>query len=166
MSTDRGVVRDGLVTGLIAYASVALFYTVFDVLAARGFLFTVDLLGKALFEGLRDPAVLLLPIRPDLSAIFWYNGAHLVISLAIGLVVVRLLAQAERYPGQGPVVLLLLIGGFVVTVLAVGALTASIRPLLPWWSIVATNVFAVVLAGNYLLRSRPGIGRRLASSST
>jgi hypothetical protein len=46
--------REGIVVGLIAYASVAVFYSAFDLLAARGTLYTVDLLGKAVFRGLRD----------------------------------------------------------------------------------------------------------------
>jgi len=40
------------VVGLIAYAAVALFYSGFDWLAARGTLYTVDLLGKALWDRL------------------------------------------------------------------------------------------------------------------
>jgi hypothetical protein len=59
------------------------------------------------------------------------------------------------------VILAVLVAGFVVTVLAVGTLTASIRPLLPWWSIVAANAAAVALAGGYLLRRRPGVAHRL-----
>jgi hypothetical protein len=35
------------------------------------------------------------------------------------------------------------------------------RPLLPWWSIVAANAFAALLAGLYLLRRRPGLPARL-----
>ena len=47
MATMRRTIRDGLIVGLIAYASVAAFYAVFDLLAARGALYTVDLLGKS-----------------------------------------------------------------------------------------------------------------------
>ena len=35
-----------------------MFYAAFDVLAARGTLYTVNLLGMAVFKGLRDPSVL------------------------------------------------------------------------------------------------------------
>jgi len=164
MSSDRSVVRDGVTVGLIAYAAVAAFYAAFDLLAARGLLHTVDLLGKAVFRGLRDPAVLQLPIEPDMGAIFWYNGLHLVMSLLIGMVVVRLIVQAEWHPEQARVVLAILIGGFVVTVVAVGALTAPIRPLLPWWSIVVANLIAVAVAGTYLVRRRPGVTSRLLAS--
>ena len=83
MPANRAM-RQGIVVGLIAYASVAVFYSIFDFLAARGVLYTVNLLGKAVFRGLRDPGVLGVPIRLDPTAIFWYNALHFVISLAIG----------------------------------------------------------------------------------
>lgn len=153
--------RQGLVVGLIAYAAVAVFYAAFDVLAARGTLYTVDLLGKAVFRGLRDPSILQYPIEPDLGAVFLYNGLHLLLALAIGLIVTRLVDQADRHPTQGPLVLLVIVAGFGVTVYAVGALTQPMRPLLPWWSIVAANAFAALLAGLYLLRKRPGLPARL-----
>jgi hypothetical protein len=156
--------REGLVVGLTAYAAVALFYSGFDLLAARGTLYTVNLLGLAVFRGLRDPAILQLPVRLDWAAMFWYNALHLVASLAIGFIVVRLVVQAERFPPQGRAMLFVLIAGFVLTVLAVGWLTTAMRPLLPWWSIVTANAVAVLLAGLYLLRRHPGIWGRLVAA--
>ena len=153
--------REGMVVGLIAYASVAVFYSAFDLLAARGTLYTVDLLGKAVFRGLRDPGILQYPIQPDLTAIFWYNGLHLLISLAIGLIVTRLIEQAERHPAQAHLVLFTIVAGFVLTILGVGLLTSPMRPVLPWWSIVVANGLATLLAGLYLLQKRPGLWGRL-----
>jgi hypothetical protein len=157
----RGAWRDGIAVGLIAYASVAVFYSVFDFLAARGTLYTVDLLGKAVFKGLRDPGILGVPIRLDPTVIFLYNALHFVVSLAIGLIVVRLVTQAERHPSQAPLMLLAIVGGFVVTIFAVGFLSAPMRPVLPWWSIVVANALATALAGLYLLKKRPGLWKRL-----
>ncbi len=165
MSAERHAVRDGISIGLIAYASVALFYAAFDFLAARGALFTVDLLGKALFRGLRDPSVLLFPPRLDLAAIFWYNAFHLVLSLTIGMTVSLLIQRAEERPAESRGMLFLLGAGFFVTVVAVGWLTAPMRALLPWWSIVVANVAAVVLAGGWLVRRHPGLGRRMLHSA-
>jgi hypothetical protein len=45
MVAPRRTIRDGIVVGLIGYAAVAVFYSVFDQLAARPPLYTVDLLG-------------------------------------------------------------------------------------------------------------------------
>lgn len=163
MAPQNRTLREGVVVGLTAYAAVAVFYAVFDLLAARGSLYTVNLLGMAVFKGLRDPAVLQLPVPLDMSAIFSYNALHLVVSLAIGLIVVSLVAQAERQPSHAQLALLVMVAGFVVTILGVGFLSSSIRPVLPWWSIVVANSLAVFLAGLYLLRKHPGIWHRLVT---
>lgn len=162
MAPISRTIREGLIVGGMAYLAVAAFYGVFDLLAARGVLFTVDLLGKAAFQGLRDPAVLGLPILPDFAAIVQYNALHLAVSLLIGLTVAGLVDHAERHPAHARVVSLIVMSGFVVTIVAVGLLTSPIRQLVPWWSIVMANALAVVLAGSYLLRRHPGIWGRLA----
>lgn len=161
MAPKDRTIRVGLIVGLIAFASVAAFYAVFDLLAARGAMYTVDLLGKSVFQGLRDPSVLGLPIALDWGAIVSYSVLHLVISLAIGLVVTWMVSYSEEHPGRSRWVFLVLVAGFVVTVIAVALLTTEIRLLLPTWSIVLANVCAVVLAGIYLTRALPGIWGRL-----
>ncbi len=161
MATANRTLREGVVAGLIAYLAVAAFYGAFDLLAARGALYTLDLLGKAVFRGLRDPAVLQLPFQHDLAAMLSYNGLHLVISLAIGLIVTWLVAHAERRPAQAHLAGLIIVAGFVVTILVVGLLTSPMRPVLPWWSIVVANALAVLLAGSYLVQKHPGVWRRL-----
>lgn len=157
MTRSKGVLREGLVVGLIAYAAVAAFYAIFDVLAARGGLYTLNLLGRALFRGLRDPAVLQLPLQYDTSAMLSYNAVHLFVSLAIGLIVASLVAMAERRPSQALVPLAIIVGGFIVTIVAVGYLTNAVRELLPWWSIVVANSLAVLVAGWYFLERHPGL---------
>ena len=157
MSARRGVLPDGLIVGLIGYASVAVFYSVIDLFASRGLLYSVDLLGKALLFGLRDSSVLQFPVVPDARAVFLYNALHLAAALVIGLVVVSLVKQAEENPSRRGIVLLVMVAGFFVTVAVVGFLTSPLRPLLPYWSIVVANVVAVILAGAYLLRRRSGL---------
>ncbi|HEX7121037.1 MAG TPA: hypothetical protein VF178_01615 [Gemmatimonadaceae bacterium] len=161
MSSTIRPMREGLVVGLIAYVAVALFYAAFDILAARGTLYTVDLLGKAVFRGLRDPGVLFLPSQPDVVAIFWYNALHFVLALAIGLVVTSLVAYAATHPSHAWATMGVVAAGFVVTIALVGVVSTPIRPVLPWWSIVLANTLASVLAGTYLLARHPGLLGRL-----
>ena len=161
MQAANRPLREGMVVGLIGYASVAVFYCLFDLLAARGALYTVDLLGKVVFRGLRDPGVLQGPMRLDLMAIFWYNGLHLLIALAIGLTITSLAQQVEWHPSRARLIQFTIMAGFLIIMLAVGLLTTPIRPLLPWWSIVAANAIAALLAAWYLLRKRPGFWRLL-----
>ena len=161
MALASRTVRDGLIVGLIGYFSVAALYGVFDLSAARGAFYTVDLLGKSVFEGLRDPAVLGLPMQLDMTAIVQYSGLHLLISLIIGLIVTGLIEHAEQQPAHASMILFTIVGGFVVTIAAVGLLTIPMRPVLPWWSIVVANTIAVLLAGTYLLWKRPGTWQQL-----
>ena len=162
MSNPQRTLLDGITVGLIGYAAVAIFYSTFDFLAARGMLHTVNVLGQAVFRDLRDPAVLRFPMTLDRSAIVAYNALHLVLALAIGLTVMTLVAVAERNPKHRRPVRFVIIAGFAVTVVIVGLLTSGMRPLLPWWSIVVANAFATLLAGAWLVRRRPGLWERLA----
>lgn len=161
MTTGNRWVRDGVIVGLIAYAAVAVFYSAFDLLASRGTLFTVNVLGQALFRGLRDPSVLQFPMAADMTAVFWYNTVHLVLSLAIGLVVVALVEFAEREPARAGLMTGAIATGFAVTVAVVGRLTEPMRAVLPWWSIVVANTAATVCAAAYLLQQRPGLWKRM-----
>ena len=151
--------KDGIVVGLIAYASVAAFYGIFDVLASRGAFFTVDLLGKAVFRQLSDPSVLQHPIELDQTAILLYNTVHLLISLAIGLIVLRVAEEGVRRPERAMQVRVFIAAGYFVTVAAVGFLTEPMRAVMPWWTIAASNGLSTLLAGWYLLRRRPELGR-------
>ncbi|MCC7131028.1 MAG: hypothetical protein IT352_00185 [Gemmatimonadales bacterium] len=161
METRRDT-EDGVVVGVLAFAAVAAFYSLFDSLAARGPLFTVNLLGRAVFRGLRDPAVLQYPVAIDPGAIMRYNFLHLGLSLLIGLIVVRLVGQGERDITRARTMSALIVAGFVVTIGLVGWLSVPIRPLLPWWSIVVANVAAVLVGAAYLRYRRPGVlGRML-----
>ncbi|MDP2957299.1 MAG: hypothetical protein Q8N53_12820 [Longimicrobiales bacterium] len=157
MARTNRTLREGLMLGGLAYAAVAVFYAVFDFLAARGPLYTVDLLGKALFRGLRDPSVLQLPIRVDFTAIFIYNALHLVASLAIGWIIARLIERAEHGTRDAYLSLTVIVAGFVVTVVVVHGLTDSIRSLLPTWSILAANGVATLVAGGVLVWKRPEV---------
>lgn len=158
---DNRWVRDGLIAGFIAYAAVIAFYGTFDLLASRGLLFTVNLLGEGLFKGLRDPTVLQFPITVDMQAVFWYNAVHLVLSLCIGLFVLRLVEQAERTPGRAGLMTGLILTGFAITIAVVGRITEPFREVLPWWSIVVANAAASACSGYYLLMRRPGLWRRM-----
>lgn len=158
-------VQEGLVVGLIGYAAVAVFYAVFDFLAARGTLYTVNLLGLTVFRGLRDPAVLQFPMQIDPVAIGLFNGLHLVISLCIGVVVTWLVWQVEGQPAQSRLAMLVIVAGFFVTVFGIGMFSGPFQALLPWWSVVVANVLAVLIGGAYLLGRHPGILRRRTTST-
>lgn len=164
MSMTNRTVREGLVLGLIGYAVVAAFYAAFDFLAARGFLYTVNLLGSVVFRGLRDPGVLSTPVAIDFTAVALYTALHLAVSLAIGLVVAWLVSQLEGPPAQARLAMLVIVAGFFVTIFAIGMVSTPIKALLPWWSVVLANLLAVVVAGAYVAGRHPGLSRHLVLS--
>lgn len=161
MQTSRQNTRDGVIVGLIAFVSVALFYGGFDFLASRGTLYTVNLLGGALFGGMRDPAVLQLPVPVHVAGILEYSALHLAASLLIGVTVVGFVGYAERTPRHARLVTMLIAAGFVVTIALVGWLSIPLRSMLPWWSIVLANTLAVIVSAAYLSHARPGVAGRL-----
>lgn len=161
MASKNPTLRDGVAMGLIAYVGVAVFYTGFDILAVREPLYTVDLLGKIAFRGVRQVAGEGVPFQPDYAAIFLYNGLHLVLSLSVGLAVAWLVERAQRHRQDAWLCLFALVGGFAAIIVAAGVITAPVRPLLPHWSIVSANAYAGALAGLYLLWRRPGVWRAI-----
>ena len=91
MARHQSAVREGLFLGVMGYAAVAAFYTILDLLAGRDPLFTLNLLGKIVFRGARDPSILQLPLAPDTGAMVAYNFLHLGVALAVGFLVAWLI---------------------------------------------------------------------------
>jgi hypothetical protein len=149
------------VVGLIGTATVAVFYAAFDLLAARGFLFTVNLLGRVVFDGLRDASALVGPVVIEPGAVVLYSLLHLAVALSIGLVVSWLVTQLEGPPAQVRLAVLVLLSGFFVTVFGIGMASAPVRDVLPWWSVVVANLLSVLIAGVYIGRRHPGVLGRL-----
>jgi len=163
MTAKRGVVREGFLLGVIGYAAVAMFYAFLDVLAGRGATFTLNLMGQVVFRGARDSAILQLPIPADIGAMVMYNFLHLAISLIVGLFVAWLVSRVEQRPELGVPALAVLVAGYLVTVSGVRALTESVAPLVPFWSVVVANSLVALGGGAYLWWAHPAIrGRRAA----
>lgn len=159
MPTPTRWIREGYVTGLTAWAAVAVFYGGLDLFAGRGALFTVDQLGRFLLQGTAGAASAPAPI--DVIGVLAYTALHLVASLAIGMLVCRLVHEAEMEPWQAQVALLFIVAGFAGTITVVGLLSTPIRAVLPWWSIVVANTLAVLVAGSVMIRRHPGFLSRM-----
>ncbi len=161
MGGNGRVFREGVIVGLIGFSVVAVFYGVFDLLAGRGIAFTLNMLGKVSFGGLRDPSVLQLPVPIDTEAMIAYNFLHLIVALAVGLFVASLVARVEDRPRIGPPVAGILLGGYLITVVVVMLVTRNVAELLPVWTIVVVNTLAAVGGGLYLWRAHPGLWERV-----
>lgn len=148
-------VREGCTIGLLGFLSVATFYALFDLIAARGLFYTVNQIGVVLQRGPGSIGAAGNAWPIDVGAIIFYSTLHLILALGIGLLVCRLVHEAELRPMQAQVALLFMVAGFAGTIALVGVLSAPIREVLPWWTVIASNALAVLVAGAVLLRRHP-----------
>lgn len=161
MPTTSRPISYGLVVGAIAFAVVAGFYALFDLIGGRGTFYTVDHLGRALLGGLGPTTGLDGTGAVESVIVLFYNAVHLVAALVIGVVVTALVEHAHRRPDRAPTILLVIIAGFVVTIGFMGVATIGVRTVLPWWSIIGANALAVAFAGWFLMRRYPTAFSRL-----
>ena len=149
------VLSQGLVAGLIGYATVALFFVVVDVLFGRAAFYTPALIGGALFYGLRDPSELVVWAGP----VFSYNGVHLLLFLALGALAAWLARFSERAHQLWYVGLSLFL--FVLLHLqgAVLMLTERVRESLSTWQVLVAGLAAGVTMCGYLLWTHPKLRR-------
>lgn len=154
MQLDRRTIREGLLIGAVAYLAVVAFYSVFDILAARDALFTADMVGRAVFKGMRDPAVHLFPHQLDLAAVLCCGGLHLPLSMMAGLGAAAVVDWGERRSVALSRVVLVLAAGGGLLILGVGLLLGDLRPVLPWSSILVANALGLATAASLLVRRR------------
>jgi hypothetical protein len=153
------IVWEGIVAGLIGYATVAIFIGFIDVAQGRSFFFTAAMLGEAAFYGLTDPAhVVVWP-----GAVFAYNGVHLLGFLFIGMSAVWLAYLAEKGAELwyfGLVLFLLVVAHACGAVLI---LTEGLRAALPVWVVIVPTVVGLAAMTAYVLGMRPGLRAELTT---
>ena len=160
------VLREGLMLGAIGSVAVAGFYSFLDLLAGRGPVFTLNLLGQVVFRGIRDPAVLQLPVSTDADAMVSLSLLHLGVGLGVGLLVSWLVHRVEERPRLAVPVGAVLVAGYLVTISGVRAYTLDVAPLLPFWSIVVANTLVALGGAVYLWSAHPGLLGRTRDPST
>ena len=158
MRADRSeTIWQGLMTGFIGYATIALSVGLADVLQGRSFFFTVSLLGGWLFYGQYDPAkVLIWP-----GFVFAYNGLHFVVFMSFGLLAAWLTSLSDRGPlyWYGTLVVYLFV--FVHLLAAVVFMTEPMRSAISMAQILIPSLLAVVAMSAYLLWRNPQLRRRM-----
>jgi hypothetical protein len=152
-----GVVREGVVGGLLGAAAVALWFVIYDTAAAQPF-HTPALLAAFLLQGLRDPTA--LHVGPPI--ILAYSVLHVAVFIAFGILAATLLAQTEREP-------MLLLGVFVLYTAFEVAFFALVMLVdeavvraLGWWTIFVGNILATTAMLAYFLSRHRGLIHRLS----
>lgn len=147
----QDVVTNGVLTGLIGFATVALLIAVLNIDAGRSPFYTAALFGSALFYHLTDPAALVIMPGP----IFAYNATHLIVFLGLGLIVSWLVSVGERHPAALYLIFVALV--FVAAHMFL-ALLVFAQPLLGVagaWQIALGSAAAAVTMAWYVWHSHP-----------
>jgi hypothetical protein len=150
-----GVHADGVIAGIIAAATVALWFLLIDLVNGTP-LRTPSVLGTALFQG---PASLDSPMAPPVSAemVLMFTWVHGLVFVVIGVAVSRVLALAERRPSLGfGILLLFLVLEFGFTVSAM-LFTEPVLGLLTWPAILGANLLAASSMTGYFWLRRPAL---------
>jgi hypothetical protein len=150
------VVREGIVAGLFGGAVVAVWFLLYDAVRLRP-LHTPALLGAAILQGLRDPALLI----PRLDVVVGYSVFHFAAFGLFGIAVATCLYAAEREPRilLGLFILFLCFQVFFFGFLQ--ALDVHLAGALPWWNVAIGNLLASVAMVTYFFLSHRSLGARL-----
>lgn len=154
--SERAVLREGLVGGLIGAAAVALWFFALDLIEGR-MLYTPAALGSALFANASSPA----EVQTTAGMVIGYTVLHVASFVIIGVVAAALVSEAEKDP---PVLLglALLFVTFEVLMLGLVAIVASwLLQTIDWWAIVLANVIAAIAMGAYLWKMHPRLAGEL-----
>ena len=146
----RAVVEGGVLAGLVGATTVAVWFLVLDFVRGAPFS-TPSLLGRVLFTGqtVESAGEISVPM------VFAYTGLHGLLFLIAGVALAWMVAQFERNPQLGMVLLLL----FVAFEAILMGLEVSVVPrlvgALGTWTVALANLLSAVVMFWYLLRRHP-----------
>jgi len=134
----RRLIREGFTAGILGYAAVVALFIVLNLMAGEPLFQTPFVLGSALLGSLLDQPGIYGPILA-------YNGLHLAVSMALGVVasVLAYRAEADHDLGSGLVFFVLAVGGWLPLVL--GAITVEYLHALTWLQVVSGSALGAVV---------------------
>ncbi|MFW6206377.1 MAG: hypothetical protein ACOC5J_00415 [Gemmatimonadota bacterium] len=143
------VFGEGLITGIIGYGAVVLFFAGQNLLAGQSPFHTPAVLGAPLVQG--TPAD-----QEVVAAVFAYNGLHLLVFIVVGMMAAWIVTRIERQPS------LWYLGFFVFFLIFAYDLVLLLMVTGPegepgWASILAANGLAVLAMGGYLWAIHRGL---------
>ena len=143
------VFGEGLFTGIIGYALVAIFFAVENLLSGRSPFHTARLLGAPLVAGVP-------PEQEAVAAVFAYNGLHLLVFVVVGMAAAWIVTEMERHPVLWYLGFFAFFLGFAYDlVLLLMMAGPSGEP--GWLSLLSANGVAALGMGGYLWSVHPGL---------
>jgi cytochrome bd-type quinol oxidase subunit 2 len=155
----RSLIREGIVVGLAGAVAVAAWFLLYDLAAGVPFR-TPALLGAAIFDGLRDPAALV--ITPAL--VLKYTVLHGLAFLVFGIATAGLFALVD-YERRVLFAVFMLFCCFEVFVIGmVMALAERLIEEIPIWAILGANLLAAGVMLGILFRSHHRMPREVLTA--
>lgn len=151
------VIADGLVTGMVGAAAVALWFLVLDIVLGIPFR-TPAALGSAVLLG-ADAAS---EVHYTLGVIAAYTALHLLAFACVGVAFAWVAGRIEQYPAFWllPVLAFVVLEGLFIGL--VGIRSDWVLGAQGWWAIGVGNLAAVSSMGWWVWRAHPGL-RRVAA---
>ena len=146
---DRArVMSEGLITGLVGYVVIVLFYGILNVFTGQSFFSTAAHLGAGLVSAARSSGAV--------GAVLAFNGLHIVAFLCIGLLAASARGmQTERHPSFFVLALFIGVAGLFAVMATFLSFAAKSGVELPIGSVFAANLVAGAAMGAYLLKAHP-----------
>jgi hypothetical protein len=132
----RRFLKEGFVAGIVLYVTVAVFFAAVNAFMGRSPFYTAHLLGQPLLGAAPDP----LTPSPVAPAVMAFNGLHLVASLLLGIAAAALVGAMESMRNAWYVFFFVFVAGSIMTILALGVLTAEVTHVLPWHSVATAHL--------------------------
>jgi hypothetical protein len=153
--SDRpiGVYTEGIVAGLTAAATIALWFLALDTIKGRPF-YTPTVLGTALFRGGAGPGTSQL-FTPNFEIVLGFTWVHALVFVLIGIAASRLLDMVEVNPNLGFGVVLLFVFFEFGFLLASMVLAEPILSALTWSEVVVGNLLAAAAMAIVFRRRHP-----------
>jgi hypothetical protein len=154
----EGIVRNGIIAGVIGASAVALWFLIIDTISGRP-LHTPSLLGAMVLR-LFDPGIS-GPVSVDVAHIAFYTVLHYAVFIALGIGVFAIIRLAGRSPGVLALALMLFLAVEVAFTGFVTALQYSGLGSLAWTHIAVGNLIAAVSMGWYVWKASPQLKGRM-----
>jgi hypothetical protein len=151
---QHSTVREGLATGLLGAAVVALWYIVWDFATGHP-LHTFSVLGRILLQGDVNPGLRTL----DPAAAAGFLVLHLAIFIALGMALAALAHLASRNPAMRMGVWIGLVVGFCFLTGITFMLTVSTGDRLPLAEVVIGGLLGIAAMAWLLWRHHPRLRR-------
>jgi hypothetical protein len=151
---EHSTIGEGISTGLLGAAIIALWYTLWDLLAGRP-LYTLDALGRIFFAAEIPTAV----GPPDMGAVFGFLVLLVVLCVLAGLGLTLLTHLASRNPALRMGVWLGLVIAFCYLLGLTHMLNLWTGGRLPLWEVIGGATLGVLTMAAVLWRRHPRLAR-------